>query len=73
MAAFLYRCRHGAKSPLSKVKLIERRVQVGGVKIGPHALQENEFGIRALPQQKIGEAFFAAGANEQIHFTTFRG
>src|SRR5580704_16562301 len=72
MAAFLYRCRHGAESAFSVVELIERRVQVRGVKIGPHALQEHKFRIGALPQQKIRKAFFAAGANEQVHCAAFR-
>src|SRR5208337_5216943 len=72
LAASLRR-RHGAESALSMVKLVERRVQIGRIKIGPHALQEDKLSIRTLPEQKIRETFLTAGANEQIHFAAFRG
>ena len=40
--------------------------EVVGVEVRPHPVGEVELGIGALPQQEIGQALLAAGADEQI-------
>src|SRR5579864_408938 len=40
--------------------------QVFGSEIGPPFGKKTEFGERAFPEQKIGEALLAAGANQEI-------
>ena len=42
------------------------RFQVGNGEVWPALRQEDKFGESALPEQKIGEALFAAGADEQV-------
>jgi hypothetical protein len=49
------------------MELADGGIQIGGAKIGPHAPGEDEFGISALPEQKVAEALFAAGADEQVN------
>ena len=58
-----------ARGPLSAAEFAHCRFQIDGTEIGPHALREVEFGIGGLPQQEIGEAFLATGADEEINVT----
>src|SRR3569833_513860 len=43
-------------------------IQRSIVEIRPVGIGEIQFGISKLPEQKVGNAFFSAGTNEQIRF-----
>src|SRR5665213_81486 len=55
-----------AKSPLPSMEASQGGLQVFGPVVGPIDVLENQFGIGALPKQEIGEALFAARADDQI-------
>ncbi len=38
------------------------------VEVRPQALGEVQFGVGALPEKKIAEAFFPAGADQKVDF-----
>src|SRR5262245_55058275 len=48
------------------MKIGERQAQIGGAEVGPQHVDEAELGVGALPEQEVGEPFFAAGANEEV-------
>src|ERR1700739_2014388 len=58
--------RQGAAGAFAAVEFFNGGFEIGGGKVRPAFLQEDEFGEGALPKEKVGEALFAAGANEQI-------
>ena len=62
------RVRQSAARALSRVKFFHRSFEVGGGEVRPALWKKNKLCERALPQQKIGEALLAPGADEQIHF-----
>src|SRR5690349_19033243 len=45
---------------------LDSGVEVVGVEIGPLPLEEDELGIGTLPEQEIGNALLAAGADQQV-------
>src|SRR3569832_612536 len=57
-----------AKAPLSPAIGCDCGIQRSIVEIRPVGIGEIQFGISKLPEQKVGNAFFAAGTNEQIRF-----
>src|SRR5579872_6905917 len=66
------RRRKGAESPFTTEKLAHRPRQVVRAEVRPHARRENQFGIGALPEQKVAETMFATGADEQVDRGTER-
>lgn len=64
--------RHASEATLSAAELFQSGIEIGLVEVGPHAVGKEEFSIGGFPQQKIREALFTAGANQQIDFSAFR-
>lgn len=58
--------RHGAEAAGTGGVVGQREVEFGGAEIGPLHGREVELGLRAFPEQEIGEAAVAAGADEEI-------
>ena len=52
-----------AEAALTGCQVAERRPDVVGAEIRPHAVDEKEFRVSAFPQHEVAEAFFAAGAD----------
>jgi hypothetical protein len=59
------KCAAGA---FAAVELVQGGAEIGDGEIGPAFGQENEFGEGALPEEEVGEALLASGADEQIDF-----
>src|SRR5262245_36000752 len=55
-----------SKPPMPPVVLLERVVELQFAEIGPERLRHQQFGVGDLPEQKIADAHFAAGADEQV-------
>src|SRR5438105_2501992 len=55
-----------AEAPLARRVVGKRGVERGGVEIGPELLAEIQLRIRRLPQQEIGDALLAAGADDEV-------
>jgi hypothetical protein len=55
-----------AEAALAAAEARERLGEVRRSEVGPHALGEVQLGLSALPQQKIGEALLAAGADDEV-------
>src|SRR5438045_1022508 len=56
----------GSEPPAARVVLLERGAQVILRKVGPERLREHELGVRALPQQEVRRADFAARSYQEI-------
>ena len=54
------------EAALAAMEVGHRSREVVAVEVGPHAGGEMKLGIGALPQQKVGEPFLPAGADQQI-------
>ena len=65
---FIRRC--SAEAALPAMKLFQSQVQIHFVKVGPHPVRKQEFGIGRFPQQKIRQTFLSARANQQINLST---
>src|SRR5687768_359960 len=52
---------------------LNRRIEIVLVEIRPLALEEDELGIGALPEQEVRDALLAAGADQQIGIRHVRG
>ena len=65
-------CKNASESALTLPELAYRCIQICGVKVRPHSVSEQEFGISRLPEQEVGKALLAASANEQVNFSTLR-
>ena len=48
------------------VEISDRRRQIVFAEQGPHPIGEPEFGEGGFPEQEVGEALFAAGADQQV-------
>src|SRR5665213_164209 len=55
-----------AISSLARMEFGDRGFQMLGSIVGPIDILENQFGIGALPQKKIGDALLAARADDQV-------
>jgi hypothetical protein len=55
-----------AESSLSILVIPDGFVEVLGSEVGPEDVGHIKLGIRGLPQQKVGYAHLAGGANEQV-------
>ena len=55
-----------AEPPLARRILLDRRVERRFVEVGPQHRREQQLGISALPQQEIGQADLARGADQQV-------
>lgn len=49
-----------------------RRVEVGGIELGPCVLGEVDGGTDALPQQEVGNPHFAGGSHHDVDLRKFR-
>src|SRR5471032_1790113 len=56
----------GAIPAVAAVVLPDRKFQIVPGEVGPEPVEEDQFGIGALPEQKIADPLFAAGADQQI-------
>ena len=50
----------------------ERGVEGGGVEVRPQQVGEVQLGVRELPEQEVGDALLAAGADEQVRLRRVR-
>ncbi len=57
-----------AKAAVAAAEVSESSIEIGFGEIRPHALSEKEFSVGALPEEKVGQALFAAGADQQVDF-----
>src|SRR5215467_1320705 len=64
---------NGAEATLAHLELCERAHELLLGELRPHASREVELGVRALPEEEIAEALFAAGANEEIDIADREG
>src|SRR5688572_3537776 len=55
-----------AEAPLAPAVRRDRLVERRAVEIGPQRLGEIKLGVGELPQQKVGDALLAPGADEKI-------
>src|SRR5579862_790024 len=65
-AIWLCRLPKTAETPVPPFEIRHGSIQVGCVKVRPHAVCEEKFRVGRLPEQEIRKPLFAAGANEQI-------
>src|SRR4051812_34797315 len=59
--------------PLAFAELGDRLLEMFLPEIRPQGVDEHQFGVGALPEQKIADALLAAGADEQIGIGDTRG
>src|SRR5271157_4684195 len=57
---------HTPKTPVARMKLPHRRLEVFGIEVRPQALRKDKFRVSALPQHEVAQSLLAAGANQQI-------
>jgi hypothetical protein len=62
-----------AKAALSPPEFFERGIQIGNLKIRPHLIGEQQFGVSRLPQEKIRKPPFSTRAYEQIDIAAVAG
>src|SRR5262249_12823939 len=62
----------GPIAALAAAELFDRLLQVGFRKIWPQCLRKDQLGICALPQQKVADALFATGSDQQIRVGKIR-
>ena len=62
-----------AEAALAAIEFADGRTEVEGAEVGPHAVNEMEFGIGGLPKQKIGETLLAPRTDEKINIAAFSG
>jgi hypothetical protein len=55
------------EATLALPKIVHRGRKILGSEVRPHPVAEEEFRIRAFPQQKIRQPLLAARADKQIH------
>src|SRR5689334_20796813 len=54
------------ETALARAVGTDRRIERGGVEIGPQRVGEIKLGVGQLPEQEVADALLAAGADEQI-------
>jgi hypothetical protein len=59
--------RNTAETALPSTEFFQRRIQVAGLKIRPHAIGEPKFGIGTLPQQEVGKALLSSGSDQKVN------
>src|SRR6266446_8930098 len=57
---------YAAVAPLALLKFHESLEQPRAIEIRPKSFRNQNLGVGNLPQQKIADAHFPAGANQQI-------
>src|SRR5688500_11330755 len=55
-----------AKASFAPMEARQRLRKIAGGEFGPHAVGEMQFGVGTLPEQEIGQAFLAAGSDDEI-------
>src|SRR5437762_2140910 len=58
----------GASGAFAMAEFLDGGLEVGYGEIGPTLGEEDKFGEGALPEEKVGQALLAAGADEEIDF-----
>src|SRR5271163_3333823 len=58
--------RQSAAGAFAFAEFVDGGFEIGGSEIGPAFGEKHELGESAFPQEKIGKALFAAGADEEI-------
>src|SRR6185369_3424480 len=58
--------RGAAEAPLARRVIGQRFVERGVIEFGPELVAEEQLGVSRLPQQEVGQAPFAAGADHQV-------
>ena len=61
------------KASLPLCVLIQRRVEILGVKFRPGFIEENQLSIASLKGQETGETTLTRGPNEEVNFRGLRG
>src|SRR5262245_21686623 len=56
----------GAVAPVAAVELAHRVAQALLVEVRPQRLGEYQLGVGRLPQQEVGQALLAGGADQQV-------
>src|SRR5689334_2011719 len=51
---------------MAEIVFFEGGEELGFAKIRPESLSDDEFGVGNLPEEKVADAHFTAGADEQI-------
>src|ERR1044071_1418430 len=60
------RQRQGTEGSLPASESAQDLLELGGRKVGPHRLTEEQLGVGAFPEQKIREPLLGAGPDQQI-------
>ena len=55
-----------AEAPLALLELAYGVEEVGVEEVGPEFGEDDDFGVADLPEEEVGEAHFAAGADEEF-------
>ena len=55
-----------AEAAVAAPEIPQRRAEVVGIELGPHAGGEEQLRIGAFPEQEIAQPLFSAGADEKI-------
>ncbi len=58
--------RQSAEATLARMKLMDRRLEINPLKVGPQAFGENELGVGDFPEQKIAQALLSASADQKV-------
>src|SRR5205823_10302671 len=56
----------GSEPALARLELVQRLPERLAAEVGPQLLAEYQLGVRALPQQVVGDPQLAAGADQEI-------
>ena len=55
-----------AIAPVPGGVLLDRPPQITAIEVGPQSIKENQFRVRALPEQEVGRSLLSRRADEQI-------
>src|SRR5437667_698558 len=62
-----------AEAPVPTGVFLQRLNELWFAKIGPKRRCHDEFGVGTLPEQKVADPHFAAGANHQVRIGVMTG
>src|SRR5690348_6780619 len=58
--------RQAAETAFAGVKGVEGAVELFGGELGPHRVEEEQLGVRALPEQEVREPALTASPDEEV-------
>ena len=58
--------RNAPETAMTGTELADCGLKVGGFKVRPHPVREDEFRVSALPQHEVAQAMLTAGANQKV-------